>query len=112
MNQFSLLREVTQLGPEHKGLTIQERFEAFRELNPHIEELLTREAHRALGQGWSRIGIDFLYHRLRWVYAVQTERDPGDFRLNDHYTSRYARLLIRKHPEFGGLFETRRLRAP
>ena len=106
------LREVTQLGPEHRGLTIQQRFEAFRKLNPHVEQLLTHEAERALQQGWTRIGIDFFYHRLRWVYATQTNHDPSDFRLNDHFTSRYARLLIEQHPEFTGLFETRRLRTP
>ena len=106
------MRELAQLGPEWRGKTIQERFEAFRVLNPHVEEMLAREATRALEQGWSRIGIDFLYHRLRWVYATQTNRDPGDYRLNDHFTSRYARLLIREHPEFKDLFETRRLRTP
>jgi hypothetical protein len=64
--QLELLREISQLGPEQRGRTIQQRFEAFRELNPHVEALLEREALRALEQASTRIGIDFLYHRLRW----------------------------------------------
>lgn len=109
---MSLLREITQLGDGYAGLSIQERFDAFRAKNPHVEELLVREARNAVAQGWSRIGIDFLYHRLRWVYATKTHRDPGEFRLNDHFTSRYARLLVEQHPELEGLFELRRLRTP
>lgn len=109
MTQLAL--PIVQLGPEHRDKSIQERFEEFRKLNPHVEQLLTREARKAVAQGWSRIGIDFLYHRLRWVYATQTNRDPGEFRLNNDYTSRYARLLIREHPELSELFETRKLRS-
>lgn len=35
----------------------------------------------------------------------------ADFKLNDHYHSRYARLILATHPEFDGFFEIRELKA-
>ncbi len=34
-----------------------------------------------------------------------------DFKINDHYLSRYARKLMEEHPELDGLFELRELKA-
>jgi hypothetical protein len=41
---------------------------------------------------------------------MQTTGDAG-FKLNDHFTSRYARLLMQREPDLYGLFETRAVRA-
>ena len=38
-----------------------------------------------------------------------TDRDG--FKLNNNFTSRYARLIEREHPELRGFFRKRRLRA-
>jgi len=45
---------------------------------------------------------------MRWELDIEVAATPGEaYVLNDHYTSRYARLLIREHPEWSHLFELR-----
>lgn len=89
--------------------TIQERFEAFHAANPHVYSSLRRLALAARSRGVRRYGIKGLFEQLRWQYAIQTAGD--DFRLNNIYSSRYARLLMDNEPGLAGFFETRRLQA-
>jgi hypothetical protein len=66
-----------------------------------------RAARRA---GRERYGIKSIYERLRWHMNVETTGSE-EFKLNDHYTSRYARLLMENEPDLKGFFETRTLRS-
>jgi hypothetical protein len=85
--------------------TIAERFETFHEQNPHVYEELRRLAWRARAAGVRRLGIGRLYEVLRWETAIRTSgRD--DYRLNNDYRARYARMLNRE-PGLEGLFLTR-----
>ena len=94
-----------------EGESIQERFERFHAANPAVYRNLRRLAFAAKGRGFRRIGIEMLYAVLRWEYAgLRTTDATSEFKLNDHYTSRYARLLMEREAELEGLFETRRLR--
>lgn len=86
---------------------IQRRFEEFHTENPHVYrnlEVLAGQAHRA---GASRIGMKMLFEVLRWEHTLTTTGD--EFKLNNSYHSRYVRLMLREHPEWEGLFETREL---
>lgn len=91
--------------------TIEERFRRFHEANPHVFEKLVELAREVKRSGMKRCGISFLWERARWFWAVETNGD--DYRLNNVFRSRYARLLIETYPdEFGnGFFETRVLKA-
>ncbi|MFH8771993.1 hypothetical protein [Streptomyces sp. NPDC017958] len=93
----------------HPGQSIQQRFEAFHDLNPwvlrHLEALTTD----CVAKGFRRVGIGMLFELLRWRYGEATQGDA--FRLNNNFRSRYVRLLIDRHPEWARLFETRALRA-
>ncbi len=95
--------------PATVGGSIQERFEAFHDANPWVCRALEQLTADLVGRGRRRIGIKSLFEVLRWHYNRATEGD--DFRLNNSYTSRYARLLIDRHPEWADVFETRELRA-
>ncbi|MFE6186487.1 hypothetical protein ACFQ6U_18890 [Streptomyces sp. NPDC056465] len=90
------------------GATIQERFEAFHELNPWVLDELEAMTARCVGQQWPRVGIAMLFELLRWRYGEATRGD--EFRLNNSYRSRYVRLLLERHPEWVRLFSTRALR--
>lgn len=70
---------------------------------------LERMAQQLHDRGRSRISIELLFAQLRWHSLIATTGDV--FKLNDHYTSRYARLLLENHPEWEGLFELRRLKS-
>ena len=50
-----------------------------------------------------------LFEVLRWNQFVETD-DP-DFKLNNIYTSRYARLIMEAEHGLAGIFDTRDLRS-
>lgn len=91
-----------------EGATIQERFEDFHRLNPWVLVALERLTIDYLSRGHQRIGLKMLVEVLRWQYARSTTGD--EFRLNNTYSSRYARMLIDRHPEWAGVFQTRELK--
>jgi hypothetical protein len=88
---------------------IQERFEAFHRDNPHIYQHLVWLAREHTQAGVQKLSIDYLYHVIRWRMFVET-RSAELFKLNDHFTSRYSRLIEEREPDLRGLFEKRVLR--
>lgn len=90
-------------------LTIAERFAAFHEANPHVADLLEHYAAQWLAAGNKLVGVKALIERLRWEAGTQTT--ATDYRLNNSFTSHYARLLIERRPEWVDSIETRQLRA-
>lgn len=91
------------------GDSIDAEFRAFDRSNPEVFRMYRDLAEKIRAQGWTRYSSDAILHRIRWHYHV--EQGNRDWKLNDHYTSRYARLLMDVDPSFRGFFETRRLRA-
>lgn len=91
------------------GKTIDARFEAFHRENPIVYRTLVRLAREALRHGKKRIGMKSLWERMRWHIWLETRGD--EFRLNNDFTSRYARLIEQQESDLAGIFETRRLRA-
>lgn len=89
------------------SLTLDERFEIFHAENPHVFEVMVRLAREAKARGRRRIGAKALAERARWELAFAVEGE--DFKINNSYVSRYARLLAETHPELADLFEFRRL---
>ncbi|HEU4754686.1 MAG TPA: hypothetical protein VFU47_16380 [Armatimonadota bacterium] len=90
--------------------SIQERFERFDRTHPEVYALLLRFARQVRERGWSRYSIRTLWELIRWHYSLSGPEDG--FKLNDQYTSRYARKLLTEHPdEFpSGFFELREIR--
>lgn len=89
--------------------TIEERFQEFHRANPAVFQLFEMYARLALNSG-KRLGSRAIMERVRWEVYMKT-RDGEGFKINNNFTSRYARLLVEKHPEFDGFFEMRDLRA-
>lgn len=91
-----------------EGATIQERFDSFIVLNAWVIPALEGLAASWLAKGHSRVSTKMLFELLRYRYGV-TVGEP--WKLNNSFTSRAARLLIEKHPEWSDAIETRELRA-
>jgi uncharacterized protein YicC (UPF0701 family) len=92
--------------------TIGERFSEYHARHPEVYELLLRFARELKARGMDRGAIEMLWQRVRWFCQVERDEAESDFKLNDHFRSRYVRMMIADHPEeFGGFFELRRLRA-
>jgi hypothetical protein len=87
-------------------LTTAQRFEQFHQTNPHIYQLLVTLAREWLAStGQKKLGVRALWERMRWQLAITT--DAPDYKLNDHYTSFYARLIEHQEPDLRGMFELR-----
>ncbi|MEK9724416.1 MAG: hypothetical protein VW405_13170 [Rhodospirillaceae bacterium] len=85
------------------------RFEAFHEANPNVYRLFERFTKEAIAAGRVRIGAKAIFERMRWYFAFETTGDT--FKLNNSFTSFYARLFMADHPEHADLFETRERRS-
>lgn len=90
--------------------SIQERFERFHAQNPHIYVKLVRMARLLRSKGHRHLAIGMLWEITRFDRAATMEAD-GDWSLNDHYRSRYARLIMDTEPDLEAAFEIRELRA-
>jgi len=85
-------------------------FQAFHEANPAVYAALVRLARQANQQGRERGGMKMLWEVMRWERYLVTD-DPTGFKLNNNYTSRYARLIMESEEDLAGFFETRELHA-
>lgn len=105
--------QLTFFQPDTKRFTtIQEQFGEFHRLNPSIYNRLVSESRKLLGRGHKKIGMKMLFEVLRWLHYTQTEDPSSDFKLNNNYHSRYARLIMDCEPDLKGVFELRELKSP
>jgi hypothetical protein len=86
--------------------TREEAFWQFHREHPEVYEELKRRAFEAKAARMKRCGIRMLWERMRWYFAIENRPDD-DYKLNDHYTRFYSRLLMAREPELVGFFEVR-----
>lgn len=90
--------------------SIDARFRKFHAAHPEVYEHLRDlcfQWRESTGSPWSIKGA---FEVLRWERHIKGLPDPEeDFKLNNNYHSRYARLLMESEPALDGLFELRRL---
>ena len=92
-----------------KGGTIQEQFDEFHRLNPWVLNELVGMMREYRSMGRHKVGIKHLVEVIRWNYAKATS--GSEFKINNNFTSRYARLIRLRHPDLAGMFNTRELKA-
>lgn len=93
-----------------RDLSIDERFAMFDAANPAVYAAFRRHAETLLNAGRKHYSSDAILHRVRWDFALQTTGEGG-FKINDHFSSRYARKLAAEDPRFAEFFEFRTLRS-
>src|SRR5262245_34591491 len=92
-----MLPQMELLTEPHED-AIQRRFLAFHRDNPQVYTRLVALARQAKRAGRLRYGIRRLWEVMRWEFSLQTTSDD-DFKLNDHYHARYARLIMQQEPD-------------
>ena len=92
-----------------RPLTLQEKFDAWVAVNPHIVKLFLQYAQEARDLGFKSYGVKCIAERVRWHVRATTRGD--DFKFNNNWSSRMARLIVKHDPSFEGLFEFRKLTA-
>lgn len=88
--------------------TISERYETWKAANPWVLPTLERLVSEWLAAGHNRVGMKAVWEVLRWQYGKTTGEQ---FKANNDFTSRAARDLIERNPEWADAFELRELRA-
>lgn len=86
---------------------IQRNFERFHQDNPHVYALFDRFARELMARG-QHGSAKLIFERIRWEMRITTATDQP-VKLNNNYSSRYARLWERRNPHHEGFFRTRRL---
>lgn len=89
--------------------TLEARFRQFHADNPHVYDLLADLALQLRRKGRRHYGIGALVEVVRFHHALETTKP--EFKFNNSYRSRYARLLMENIPELEGFFETRALKS-
>ena len=97
--------------PTAKPGSIQDKFLSFHEANPHVYKNLVSMARKLKSKGIKKIGIGMLFESLRWHYLLETDDPESDYKLNNNYRSRYARLIMSTEDDLFGIFNLRNLTA-
>lgn len=87
---------------------LDREFREFHDANPHIYHQLVRLARAWKAKGFTSVGMKMLWEVLRYHEGLRTRGDPS-FKLNNNYTSRYARFIMEWESDLAGFFETRAL---
>lgn len=101
MREFDNMREKS----------IQARFEAFHEANPHVYEVLVTLARQAKVAGKEKIGIGMLWEVMRWNQFISTDSKKEGYKLSNDFRSRYARMIMEQEEDLVGIFNVRELTA-
>ena len=84
--------------------TIHDRFLEFHEANPDVYEQLVTLARQVKRSGRERWGAKAAFEVLRWKRLDTT----GEvWKLNNSFTSMYARMVMQNEADLGEFFETR-----
>lgn len=95
---------------QQKGKSIDEKFKEFHEKNPKVYQLFKMQVQKALQRGKKKMSSKTILGFIRWEIYLQTHSND-EFKINDAYTSRYARLFIEDHPQYENIFNLRKLRS-
>jgi len=84
---------------------ITEKFNQFHHDNPGVYKRLRELSFELLESGYERYSMKGLFEVLRYKEAIRTRGSL--FKLNNNYTSLYARMLMRNEPRLYDFFSTR-----
>lgn len=95
---------------QSRGKSIKELFETFNTNNPQVYTAFQTEAIRAFKMGKTKLSSKQIIGYIRWNFFMDTDDSASTFRINDAYTSHYARLFAINNPTLANLFNYRGLR--
>ena len=81
-------------------------FKKFHAEHPIVWELFCRFTKEIIGSGFKNYGSKAVFERVRWYTTFETSTI---IKLNNNYTSYYARMFHAKFPDYGIFFRNREL---
>ena len=92
--------------PKAKEIRQRSRFAKYHQDNPQIYAAFSTLIHKAIDRGRKYYGAKALMEIIRWQTEIE---GSGIFKINNNYTSRYARMWEANNPQHEGFFRKRRL---
>ncbi len=90
---------------------IQEQFRRFDTNHPEIYQEFCQIARTLLCHGRSHYGSKAILEIIRYHRALSGKSDVEPLKINNTYSSRYARKLMEEDERFRSFFELRELRS-
>lgn len=90
-----------------RPLTLNERYEEFKRLNPHILDLLEDKIAYMVASGATRIGIAKVVEDLRSDKKFLTTRGYEEFKFNNSFRAPYATEILERNPQWRNIIEVR-----
>lgn len=88
--------------------SIEANFRRFNAKHPEVYRELADVCRAWVRRGGAHWSVDAAYHVLRFQRRMAGLPDENEvYKLNNNFTSLYARLLMEQEPELDGLFEVR-----
>lgn len=91
--------------------TIDFAFRAFHAKHANVYAAVCHLARQAKRAGRTKIGIGMLWEVLRWQTFIAANDEHEQYKLNNNYRSRYARLIMDVEDDLDGIFDLRELHA-
>ena len=95
---------------QQTGRTIEDSFIEFDKKNPHVYQMFRDMTFRVIEKGVKKASAKTILGVIRWHFNFEVVTHT-EFKINDAYTAYYARKFIRKHEEYGYIFNLKRLRS-
>ena len=91
------------------GKTIEQAFKEFDKENPAVYDQFKIYFNMLKEKGVKKTSSKMILNRIRFEVYMETTGKP--YRINDCFTSHYARKFVKEYPHFKDFFEFRKLKA-
>ena len=85
------------------------KWQEHHKANAHVYEAFKKEALKVIAEGFKHWSARTILHHLR--HLTRTRENASDFKINNNWSSSYARLFEADYPQHKGFFELRRSNA-
>lgn len=94
-----------------QGESIDVSWWRFHQDHPDVYAEIAKLCRQWRARGREAWSINGVFELVRWNRRVNGIPDASeDWKLNNNYRSRYARLVMRREPDLDGIFEIRELK--
>lgn len=97
---------MTQQGGQLELNLHAEKFCAYHTENPKVYEEFKKFTQKTIAKGFKNYSAKGIFELIRWHSGVTAEQTDG-FKVNNNYTSFYARLFEKEHPKHKDYFRKR-----
>lgn len=94
---------------QKNDISIQEQFDRFHGENPRVYLEIVEFIKKLHSNGHRHYSMDAILHVVRYHRHIRTT--DKDFKINNNYSSRYARLVMDRNPNLIDFFHTRELKS-